>query len=84
MTNLTDKALEGFDADPSASRPYYATSDSGAAWEIGRWLAKRNGGERPKSCRSSRGYTYHFSTITETGKVKVEWRDGRAHITRIT
>jgi hypothetical protein len=79
-TDLTDRAFQGFMALPDAKRPYYATSDAGAAWEIGRDCLKRNLGS-PKEVLSSRGYNYNVIFTNGSKMVaRVDWKDGAAII----
>ena len=76
MADLTKEALEGYEAHPHAKRPYYATSDSGAAWELGR-MCRILGWRAPTGVRPSRGYRYHCS-----GRIAlVKWIAGEASIT---
>jgi hypothetical protein len=54
---LTAEAHQGYDAPAGARSPYLSTSDSDAAWRIGRWMAEA-GNPRPREVRAGRGYSY--------------------------
>jgi len=77
-TYVTDKALEGYLAEPAEACPYLATSIFGDAWQIGRWL-KQRGDILPNQVVKSRGDTYRVDTI----KVQVWWKRGNVKIERI-
>ena len=52
--DLTDYALEGFDA-PDRSRGYMLGSDAYMAWRVGVWLRER-GETRPRKVVAAPGY----------------------------
>ena len=54
--DLTAVALEGYQAPRGTPCPYLPTSDSAAAWNVGRWL-EATGRPQPSEVRRSRGYT---------------------------
>jgi hypothetical protein len=75
--DLTDQACEGFEAKPGERCPYLYSSNTSAAWHIGRWLSEQ-GGEKPRGVRASRGYTYHVNGF----KVRIDWYN-KAEIRRV-
>ncbi|MFZ4603938.1 MAG: hypothetical protein ACOYM8_15950 [Caulobacterales bacterium] len=62
MRDLTNYALDGYDA-PSGAQPEYALGSSAhVAWLVGRWLAE-NGGIRPQLVTSEVGYAVRVDGV---------------------
>ncbi len=77
-TELTDEALKGYRSSIFDSCPFYASSDSAAAWQIGRWMRLPDQGA-PQSVKASRGYSYRVD-----GKlISVRWNGDAVAIKRI-
>jgi hypothetical protein len=78
-TIATEEALQGYKAEAGAKCPYYATSVSGDAWAIGRWL-NQTGRAAPREVRKSRGNSYRVNDMV----IHVEWKNGTPVIERIS
>lgn len=67
MTDLTDRAVDGFRANHFEC-PYIYSSASAIAWQLGLWF-QQTGRPEPKAVKMSRGYSIR------SGDMLFAWKD---------
>lgn len=60
--DLTAQAMEGYTAGNGAACPYYKSSATGMAWQVGAML-RRTGRTAPRNVRMGRGYHVHANDM---------------------